>query len=155
MKSLPGVILLLAVALTASAQSKDTVRVPDIPAAGKSRVVAVALSMLMPGAGQMYNGEKGKAALHFGLFAGSVTWVALRDIGPTNADIKPLDWLSVVAVGATYVWAAIDAAMGAESGEGPPSGSVFRDVTCPDAPHLSLGTFRSRGISGVSFTYTF
>jgi hypothetical protein len=107
MRTLSLVVILL-VALSAPAQFKDSVAA-NSPAPGRKPAVAVGLSMLMPGAGQLYNGERGKAALHFGLFAGSVTWVVLRDIGPTNADIRSVDWLSVIAVGATYLWAVIDA----------------------------------------------
>lgn len=137
------------------AQSKDTAAVPGIPAAEKKQAVAVALSMLMPGAGQLYNGQQGKAALHFGLFAGSVTWVALRDIGPTNADIKPMDWLSVVCVGATYVWAAVDAAVGAGSAPEPGSEDLKRVDSHIVPAHLSVGTFCVRGISGISLSYSF
>src|SRR5512143_3405736 len=113
-KRLSGILLLVALPLVA--RCGDTTAVTNTVAAEKSRAVAVALSLLMPGAGQLYNGQQGKAALHFGLFAGSVTWVVLRDIGPTNADIKPMDWLSVVCVGVTYVWAAVDAAVDAGGG---------------------------------------
>ncbi len=147
------ILILLFLALPVCGQTKDTASLPTMPAAAKSRPVAVALSLLMPGAGQLYNGQQGKAALHFGLFAGSVTWVALRDIGPTNADIKPMDWLSVICVGATYVWAAVDAAAGAGDTREP--ADLRREGVSAEPARLSVGTFHARGISGVSLSYSF
>ncbi len=153
MRRLFCILVILSLALPLAAQSKDTALVPTIPAAEKNRAVAVALSLLMPGAGQLYNGQEGKAALHFGLFAGSVTWVALRDIGPTNADIRPMDWLSVICVGATYVWAAVDAAVGA--GGARDSASLRNEKFSAEPAHLAVGTFHARGISGISLCYSF
>jgi hypothetical protein len=152
MRTLLLVVLLLA-GLSAPAQFRDTLAAGNSALPGRNPVIAVALSMLMPGAGQLYKGEGGKAALHFGLFAGSVTWVILRDIGPTNADIKPLDWLSAAAVGTTYIWAAIDAGVIAEE---PPkvSGREAREEA-PPSSHLSFGTFACRGGAGISFSYHF
>ncbi len=147
-------LLLLAAACSAAAQFKDSVSAKS-PTPERNAVIAVALSMLMPGAGQLYNGDRGKAALHFGLFAGSVTWVALRDIGPTNADIKPLDWLSVISVGATYLWAVIDAGVSAQKVSDAPSGSLRELDSRASPPHLSVSTYGSRGISGISLTYRF
>ncbi len=146
MKRFFGVILLVfSISCAASPQRRDTVSVAAPPIPQKSPVVAVALSMLMPGAGQLYDGEPGKAALHFGLFAGSVGWVWARNIGPTNADIKPLDWVSVATVGVTYLWAAIDAGVSARGGPESPA----------EPPHLSVGTFRSRVCTGISLSYAF
>jgi TM2 domain-containing membrane protein YozV len=133
-----SLVAFLLVALSAAAQFKDSVAA-NSPAPGPKPAVATALSMLMPGAGQLYNGDKGKAALHFGLFAGSVTWAALRDIGPTNADIKPVDWLSVIAVGATYLWAVIDA--GVSAGKEPSAGSPVTDAA--ENRHLSFAPRRN------------
>jgi hypothetical protein len=140
-------VLDLAVAASAAAQLRDSTE--------RSPVVAVALSMLMPGAGQLYLGEQGKAALHFGLFAGAVTWVTLRDIGPTNADIKPVDWLSVISAGATYLWAAIDAGLSAGKGRGSSTANVSPGVSEGYSRHLSVSPFVCRGVAGVSVTYGF
>ncbi len=155
MRRLSCILVVLSLALPAAAQSSDSASVAAIPPAEKSRAVALALSLLMPGAGQLYNGQQGNAALHFGLFAGSVTWVALRDIGPTNADIRPMDWLSVICVGATYVWAAVDAAVGSGGAREPVSGSPEREDSRTSQGHLSLSLFCPHGISGVSLSYSF
>jgi TM2 domain-containing membrane protein YozV len=142
--------VLLLMALSAPAQFRDSVAAGSVTSPRGRPAVAVALSMLMPGAGQLYNGEQGKALLHFSLFAGAVTWVAVRDIGPTNADIKPLDWLSVIAVGTTYVWAAIDA--GTSAGKTPEELSHPPDEALR---HLSLRTVALRGSTGLSLSYCF
>ncbi len=153
MRRFSCILVVLSLALPVAAQSSDSASVAAIPPAEKSRAVALALSLLMPGAGQLYNGQEGKAALHFGLFAGSVTWVALRDIGPTNADIRPMDWVSVICVGATYVWAAVDAAVGARgAGESP---NLRGEGSDPEPARLFVGTFHGRGISGFSLSYSF
>jgi hypothetical protein len=140
-----SLVVLLLMALSATAQFKDSVAAETGVSPAGRPVVAVALSLLMPGAGQLYNGEQGKALLHFGLFAGAVTWVAVRDIGPTNADIKPMDWLSVVAAGTAYVWAAIDAGVSAgrppHSDPPPPEGALEppRVSLCASGTQVSVG----------------
>ena len=147
-----SLVVLLLMALSATAQFKDSVAAENAVSPAGRPVVAVALSLLMPGAGQLYNGEQGKALLHFGLFAGAVTWVAVRDIGPTNADIKPLDWLSVISAGATYVWAAIDA--GVSAGRSPHSDPPPSEGAL-EPPRVSLRASGTRGSVELSLSYCF
>ena len=111
MRAITLSLLMLSVSFPAIAQLQDSARSDQPLRSDRSPAVAVGLSVLLPGSGQLYNRQPGKAAVHFGLFAGAVGWVAARDIGHTNADIKPLDWLSVTCVGFAYIWSALDAGL--------------------------------------------
>jgi hypothetical protein len=86
----------------------DTVCSTDTQTALNPRL-AVGCSIFLPGAGQLYNGEGLKGAMHLGLFAGSIAMVVSAGITETHESITPYAWFSVAMVGVTYVWAAIDA----------------------------------------------
>jgi peptidoglycan/LPS O-acetylase OafA/YrhL len=75
--------------------------------------IAFGLSMLLPGAGQLYNGEYLKGVLHLGLFAGSIAMVSSSGITDTHESITTYGWFSAAMVGVTYIWAALDAYMSA------------------------------------------
>jgi TM2 domain-containing membrane protein YozV len=150
-----SLILCLAPVASGFGQLGDSTLVAGSSVSGRSPVVAVGLSMLMPGAGQLYLGEQGKAAMHFGLFAAAVTWVALRDIGPTNADIRPVDWLGVICVGGTYLWAAIDAGLNAGNQDGSSTGGTSPGVSEGRGRHLSVSPFACRRAAGLSLAYQF
>jgi hypothetical protein len=79
------------------------------PAAEKDPRLAGALSIFLPGLGQMYAGETVKGAVLSGLFVGSIVAVIGADIGETNGSIKPGGWSALALLGGVYLYALIDA----------------------------------------------
>jgi hypothetical protein len=79
------------------------------PAAEKDPRLAGALSIFLPGLGQMYAGETVKGAVLSGLFVGSIVAVIGADIGETNGSIKPGGWSAIALLGGVYLYALIDA----------------------------------------------
>jgi hypothetical protein len=79
------------------------------PAAEKDPRLAGALSIFLPGLGQMYAGETVKGAVLSGLFVGSIVAVSGADIGETNGSITPGGWSAIALLGGVYLYALIDA----------------------------------------------
>lgn len=76
--------------------------------------VALALSMVVPGAGQVYNGQIAKGLVFAGLFYGGVAMVAAAGISRTHKSITGYGWMSVATIFGTYLWNMIDAETTAE-----------------------------------------
>lgn len=80
----------------------------------KSMGISVGLSMIVPGAGQIYNGEVVKGVTFFGLFSGGVLLVDAAAITKSHRSITAFGWLSIVYLGTVYVWNLLDAPLSAK-----------------------------------------
>jgi hypothetical protein len=138
MRALGLFVLLFCLSFSLAAQTRDSSDTALPLRAERSPAVAVGLSLLLPGSGQLYNHQPTKAAIHFGLVAGAFAWVNAREIGHTNADIKPIDWISIACLSLAYLGAAVDAGLNASGPEGPGQGHVQVSGTSPH-PLLSFG----------------
>lgn len=91
---------------------------------GRRPWVAAVLSLIVPGLGQVYNGQVGKAALFFLGFAvplgvsqrlGPALWEAVlqgRELSPNSDAFQMLFWLRgvIIAVAlAVWIWSVVDA----------------------------------------------
>ena len=79
----------------------------------KNPELAGALSVLVPGLGQIYNGEQVKGAIIMAAFLGSIGVCVAADIGGTPGSISTLGWIGVGMVGTSYLWGIIDAPVAA------------------------------------------
>ena len=75
----------------------------------KNPELAGALSVLVPGLGQLYNGEAVKGGIIMAAFLGSIGVCLAADIGGTPGSISTLGWIGVGMVGTSYLWGIIDA----------------------------------------------
>lgn len=89
--------------------SAEVARRDPGPLQEKDPRLAGALSVFVPGLGQMYAGETVKGVVLTGLFVGGIVAVIGADIGQTNASITPGGWSAVALVGGVYLYALIDA----------------------------------------------
>jgi hypothetical protein len=71
--------------------------------------LAGAISVFLPGAGQMYAGETVKGAILSSAFVGGVVGVATANIGRTHDSIRPGGWAAVIVVASSYLYALVDA----------------------------------------------
>lgn len=93
-------------------------------AMGRRPWLATTLSVLLPGLGQVYNGQVGKAAGFFFGFAvpigisqrlGPVLWEAVlqgRDLSPNSEAFQMLFWLRGIVIAlalAVWIWSVVDA----------------------------------------------
>ena len=76
--------------------------------------ISLALSILVPGAGQVYNGQLGKGLLFAGVFWGGVVLLNRADITKSHQSVTAFGWMSVILTGGTYITNLIDAATTAE-----------------------------------------
>jgi TM2 domain-containing membrane protein YozV len=79
----------------------------------KNPRLAGAFSVLVPGLGQIYNGELLKGAVIMAGFLGGIAVCITADIGDTNDEIGTLGWFGVGMVGTSYLWGVIDAPLSA------------------------------------------
>jgi hypothetical protein len=97
----------------------------------KSQALALSFSMIVPGLGQVYNGEVDKGIVFATLFWGGVYMVDAAKIGQTHESITAFGWLSVGYIATVYLWNILDAAFTAkrinEAGE--PGVSLFPILT--------------------------
>lgn len=121
-----GPVVLAATLLGASARGTAELRLVDdlrfeqpvrlvslpIGVEGRAGVLPAVLSAVMPGTGQLLNGEPGKAVLFFGGFATtSIVGLALATVGPDSAP-GPSNWLGIGLLGVAvvlYDWGIVDA----------------------------------------------
>jgi len=75
--------------------------------------LAGAISVFLPGVGQMYAGETVKGVILSSLFAGGVVAAATANIGLTHDSIRPGGWAAVIVVASSYLYALIDAPLAA------------------------------------------
>lgn len=80
----------------------------------KSMAMAMGLSILVPGAGQVYNGETVKGIVFLGLFAGGVAAADAARFTQSHRSISAYGWLSVAYVTAVYAWNIFDAPISAK-----------------------------------------
>lgn len=147
-------VLLSCFSFSLSAQARDTADTVRPLRAERSPALAVGLSLLLPGSGQLYNRQPTKAGIHFGLFAGAVAWVTALDIGHTNADIKPIDWLSVTCLGLAYLGAAVDAGLNAGVPEGSAEGHVQVRETSPHPLLLfGVGSLQGKAVARIELHF--
>ena len=92
----------------------------------KKPAVALALSILVPGAGQVYNGQIEKGALFAGMFYGGIVLVNHANITKSHSSVTAFGWMSVVLIAGTHIINMIDAATTAERirEQNAPSGSA-------------------------------
>ncbi len=76
----------------------------------KEPAIALGLSILVPGSGQIYNGEIAKGLTIAGLFYGGIGMVALADITKSHNSITGYGWMCVATIAAADIWGMIDAA---------------------------------------------
>ncbi len=76
--------------------------------------IALALSILVPGAGQVYNGQIAKGVVFASLFYGGVVMITLADITRSHKSITGFGWMCVMTVAGTHVWNMVDAASTAQ-----------------------------------------
>ena len=96
----------------------------------KSMSVALGLSLIVPGSGQVYNGEVLKGGVFFVLFAGGVVAIDAARITRAHESITAYGWMSVVYVTAVYLWNILDAPLSAKRINGE-----------KDARQISLGSW--------------
>jgi hypothetical protein len=80
----------------------------------KSQALALSFSMIVPGLGQVYNGQVDKGIVFATLFWGGVYMVDAAKIGQTHESITAFGWLSVGYLATVYVWNILDAAFTAK-----------------------------------------
>jgi TM2 domain-containing membrane protein YozV len=80
----------------------------------KNPELATALSVLVPGLGQVYNGEPVKGAVIMAGFLGSIAVCIAANIGDTNDSIGTKGWIGVGMVATSYLWGVIDAPISAQ-----------------------------------------
>ena len=109
------VTLLLFSPVESLSQASDTVSQPQVHAfTAKSAELAGTLSWILPGLGQIYNGNVGRGLLQMELFFGGIGMVAASHIGFSHESITPAAWISVGIIAGTFVWSVIDAVTTAE-----------------------------------------
>jgi TM2 domain-containing membrane protein YozV len=79
----------------------------------KNPELAAALSVLVPGLGQVYNGEVLKGAAVMASFLGSIAVCIGVKIGGTHDSIGTKGWIGVGMVATSYLWGITDASMSA------------------------------------------
>jgi TM2 domain-containing membrane protein YozV len=79
----------------------------------KNPELAMALSVLVPGLGQVYNGEVLKGAAVMAGFLGSIAGCIAVGIGGTHDSIGTKGWIGVGMVATSYLWGVIDAPLSA------------------------------------------
>jgi hypothetical protein len=72
--------------------------------------LAVALSVFVPGLGNVYGGEPVRGLVHFATAVGAATLISAAKIGDTGDSIKAFGWISVCTFAAAYLWSLIDCA---------------------------------------------
>ncbi len=80
----------------------------------KKPELAAALSVLVPGLGQVYNGEILKGAAVMAGFLGSIAVCIAVGIGDTYDSIGTKGWIGVGMVATSYLWGVIDAPISAQ-----------------------------------------
>ena len=73
--------------------------------------LATALSILVPGLGNVYAGEPVRGLVHFAAFTGSIGLTLSAHIGESHDSVKPFGWFAVGTVAASYLWGVIDCAL--------------------------------------------
>ena len=120
--------------------------------------LAAALSVLIPGLGNVYAGEPVRGALHFGSVLGAIGLVSAANISSTHDSITPWGWLAVCTLAASYVWGIVDCAFLGErlpqrehSADLP---GVTADITAnPAMNHAPLENLRLLNLVSLQFTF--
>jgi TM2 domain-containing membrane protein YozV len=113
----PGFRALSQTMADTAVQTKLSFSETQAPRAGgkKSMGLAMGMSMLIPGAGQVYNGEPVKGIVFLGLFAGGVAAVdAARIHTMIPSSITAYGWVSLVYLASVYAWNILDAPLSAK-----------------------------------------
>ncbi len=118
------------------AQPTDSLSRPPAPGkVARNPELAGTLSWILPGLGQIYNGNVGKGLLQMELYLGGIGMIASSQIGFSHNSITPAAWTSVAIVAATFLWSVIDAVTTARemnsAGEG--SSAILQVPTGPCA----------------------
>jgi TM2 domain-containing membrane protein YozV len=95
------------------ANRHPTERLADNSDVLKNPELAGALSVLVPGLGQVYNGETVKGISVLTGFLGGIAVCIAAKIGDTNDSIGASGWLGVGMIGTAYLWGIIDAPLSA------------------------------------------
>jgi TM2 domain-containing membrane protein YozV len=80
----------------------------------RSPGTAAFFSMLLPGFGQLYNGEVMKGIIF--MVAAVLCWIGLLVLGIGSRTVTPWFWPSLIGLGVVYVGSIIDASLKAGSG---------------------------------------
>ena len=105
----------------------------------KSPWVAFLLSYIIPGSGQIYNGEIIKGLVFTGTFVLGAVIALLPGIGATSGSEWPTSsYIGVGIAGIAYVWQLIDAPISASRINEENNLSLFR-IDILDGHHVSIG----------------
>ena len=109
--------------------------------------VALALSVIVPGAGQVYNGQIAKGVVFAGMFYGGIVLLNRANITKSHSSVTAVGWMGIILVAGTHITNMIDAATTAEkqfdSGAPLGDGVAFRfgshrmDVGMSLSPHAA------------------
>jgi hypothetical protein len=146
----PGILAFSRTIADTVAQTRISFTETQAPRGGgrKNMALAIGFSMLVPGAGQVYNGETVKGIVFLGLFAGGVAAVdAARFSTESNRSISAYGWVSLVYLASVYAWNIFDAPLSAKrinreidsEREGETVGSQTTGVGIPSSVVRDLG----------------